>query len=54
MSYSLANYEPRPPIPLTLRGVTTPANNSILFYQQKQKLAGKSSKKDATPKPGRK
>ncbi|KAI4261711.1 MAG: hypothetical protein L6R42_003091 [Xanthoria sp. 1 TBL-2021] len=31
---SISSYEPRPPFPLTLRGVTTPANNSTRFYQQ--------------------
>ncbi|KAL8848672.1 MAG: hypothetical protein Q9221_006346 [Calogaya cf. arnoldii] len=36
LPYSISSYEPRPPFPLTLRGVTTPANNSIRFYQQVQ------------------
>ncbi|KAL9047004.1 MAG: hypothetical protein Q9214_000312 [Letrouitia sp. 1 TL-2023] len=53
MSNSVANYEPRPPMPLTLRGVTTPANNSALFYQQKQRLiGGKASRAKDVPKPG--
>jgi chromatin structure-remodeling complex subunit RSC9 len=34
-SFNIQNYEPRQPMPLTLRPVTTPASNSALFYQQK-------------------
>ncbi|KAL8671156.1 MAG: hypothetical protein Q9168_004333 [Polycauliona sp. 1 TL-2023] len=34
LPHSISSYEPRPPFPLTLRGVTTPANNSTRFYQQ--------------------
>ncbi|KAI4237117.1 MAG: hypothetical protein LQ352_007957 [Teloschistes flavicans] len=50
--HSLANYEPRPPMPLTLRGVTTPANNSVRFYQeQSQARGGHTEAKDMT-KPG--
>lgn len=38
MSFSLANYEPRPQMPLTLRGVVTPGNNPIQF-KERQRLA---------------
>ena len=41
MSFSVANYEPRPPMPLTLRGVVTPSNNPSLF-KEKQRLARES------------
>ncbi|KAL8686297.1 MAG: hypothetical protein Q9218_007203 [Villophora microphyllina] len=53
MPHSIANYEPRPPMPLTLRGVTTPANNSTRFYQEKKQAEGGNQKneKDMT-KPG--
>lgn len=34
MSFSLANYEPRPQMPLTLRGVVTPGNNPSLFKER--------------------
>ncbi|KAL8904254.1 MAG: hypothetical protein Q9171_007117, partial [Xanthocarpia ochracea] len=34
LPHSISSYEPRPPFPLTLRGVTTPANNSTRFNQQ--------------------
>ncbi|CAG8972563.1 hypothetical protein HYALB_00011413 [Hymenoscyphus albidus] len=33
MSHAVASYEPRPPMPLTLRPVTTPANNPVGFAQ---------------------
>ena len=35
---SIANYEPRPPNPLTLRTVTTPGNNSNLFKERQRTL----------------
>lgn len=38
MPVSLANYEPRPQMPLTLRGVVTPGNNPSLF-KERQRLA---------------
>lgn len=38
MSFTIANYEPRPQMPLTLRGVITPANNPILF-KERQRIA---------------
>ncbi|ETN39507.1 uncharacterized protein HMPREF1541_05733 [Cyphellophora europaea CBS 101466] len=34
-SFNIQNYEPRQPMPLTLRPVTTPGSNPALFYQQK-------------------
>ena len=34
----IANYEPRPPMPLTLRCVTTPGNNPSLFKEQQRIL----------------
>lgn len=34
MSVNLANYEPRPQMPLTLRGVVTPGNNPIMFKER--------------------
>ena len=36
MSFSIANYEPRPQMPLTLRGVITPGNNPILFKERQR------------------
>ncbi|KAL8704508.1 MAG: hypothetical protein Q9201_002317 [Fulgogasparrea decipioides] len=53
MPHSISSYEPRPPMPLTLRGVTTPANNSTRFYQEKQQAQGGQHRKakDMT-KPG--
>ena len=36
-SFSLANYEPRPQMPLTLRPIMTPANNFPLFSAQVKK-----------------
>ena len=32
----IERYEPRPPMPLTLRGVTTPGNNPHLFKEQQR------------------
>ena len=37
INFSVANYEPRQPMPLTLRGVVTPSNNPSLF-KEKQRL----------------
>lgn len=34
-SFNIQNYEPRQPMPLTLRPVVTPGSNSALFYQNK-------------------
>ncbi|KAI4137759.1 MAG: hypothetical protein L6R39_007113 [Caloplaca ligustica] len=53
MPHNLASYEPRPPMPLTLRGVVAPANNSTRFYQQVAQLQNglKRKAKDMT-KPG--
>ena len=34
MSFTIANYEPRPQMPLTLRGVITPSNNPNLFKER--------------------
>ncbi|KAL9586070.1 MAG: hypothetical protein Q9203_003993 [Teloschistes exilis] len=48
--HGIANYEPRPPMPLTLRGVVTPANNSLRFNQEKSVAYGGQAK-DMT-KPG--
>ena len=50
LPHSISNYEPRPPMPLTLRGVTTPANNSVRFHRDVQRLGFKVPK-DVT-KPG--
>ena len=36
MSFSIANYEPRPQMPLTLRGVITPGNNPTLFRERQR------------------
>ena len=36
MSFTIANYEPRPQMPLTLRGVITPANNPTLFKERQR------------------
>lgn len=38
MSLSFSSYEPRPQMPLTLRGVITPGNNPGLF-KERQRLA---------------
>lgn len=38
MSFSVANYEPRQQMPLTLRSVVTPGNNLGLF-KERQKMA---------------
>ena len=35
---SIANYEPRPPNPLTLRPITTPGNNPSLFKERQKQL----------------
>ena len=35
---SIANYEPRPPNPLTLRPITTPGNNPNLFKERQRQL----------------
>ncbi|KAL8867834.1 MAG: hypothetical protein Q9174_005399 [Haloplaca sp. 1 TL-2023] len=50
LPHNVSNYEPRPPMPLTLRGVTTPANNSTRFKRDVQRL-GLKPPKDVT-KPG--
>src|SRR5436190_21862583 len=34
MSFTIANYEPRPQMPLTLRPVVTPGNNPGLFPRE--------------------
>ncbi|KAL9626707.1 MAG: hypothetical protein Q9204_007100 [Flavoplaca sp. TL-2023a] len=53
LPHSLSSYEPRPPFPLTLRGVTTPANNSTRFYQQvHQQHAGLKRKAKNVTEPG--
>ncbi|KAI4137715.1 MAG: hypothetical protein LQ341_005016 [Variospora aurantia] len=53
MPNSISNYEPRPPMPLTLRGVVTPANNSTRFYQQvAQSQVGQKRKAKDMTKPG--
>lgn len=36
MSFTVANYEPRPQMPLTLRGVVTPGNNPGLFQERQR------------------
>ena len=33
-SFAIANYEPRPPMPLTLRPILTPGNNPALFNER--------------------
>ncbi|KAH0559309.1 hypothetical protein GP486_004172, partial [Trichoglossum hirsutum] len=38
MSFTVANYEPRPQMPLTLRPVITPGNNPELFKQKQRAL----------------
>lgn len=52
MPPSIASYEPRPPMPLTLRGVITPANNSTRFYQQVKQSQGPQHKQKDMTKPG--
>ena len=53
LPHSLSSYEPRPPFPLTLRGVTTPANKSTRFYQQvHQQHAGLKRKAKNVTEPG--
>ncbi|KAL9047090.1 MAG: hypothetical protein Q9206_006903 [Seirophora lacunosa] len=53
MPHSISNYEPRPPMPLTLRGVVTPANNSTRFYQHvAQSQVGQKRKAKDMTKPG--
>lgn len=42
-SFAIANYEPRPPMPLTLRPILTPSNNPALF-KEKQRLAREARK----------
>ena len=37
-TYSIANYEPRPQMPLSLRPIVTPGNNQQLFQAQVKKL----------------
>ncbi|KAL9604678.1 MAG: hypothetical protein Q9219_000398 [cf. Caloplaca sp. 3 TL-2023] len=49
---SVANYEPKAPIPLTLRGVETPANNPIGFYQKVNQTQGPKRKVKDMTKPG--
>ncbi|KAL8686476.1 MAG: hypothetical protein Q9224_005437, partial [Gallowayella concinna] len=49
---SITNYEPRPSFPLTLRGVTTPANNSTRFYQQVNQQHGVKRKAKNVTEPG--
>lgn len=34
-SFTIANYEPKPLVPLTMRSVVTPGNNPLLFQRQK-------------------
>lgn len=41
-SFNIQNYEPRQPMPLTLRPVTTPGSNPALFYQQKAQAKAQS------------
>ena len=36
MSHAVANYEPRPQMPLTLRPVTTPGNNPLAWARQEK------------------
>ncbi|KAI9666056.1 MAG: Chromatin structure-remodeling complex protein rsc9 [Bathelium mastoideum] len=49
VSMTLANYEPRPQLPLTLKPVTTPANNPEYFSQKraraKDDIAGRAAQK---------
>ncbi|KAI4166504.1 MAG: hypothetical protein LQ343_007991 [Gyalolechia ehrenbergii] len=52
MPHSISSYEPRPPMPLTLRGVITPANNSTRFYQQVKQSQGPQHKPKDMTKPG--
>ncbi len=37
-SLAVANYEPRPQMPLTLRPIVTPGNNPVAFANQKRLL----------------
>jgi chromatin structure-remodeling complex subunit RSC9 len=39
MSFTIANYEPRPQMPLTLRPVLTPGNNPGLFADKERQAA---------------
>ncbi|KAI9818792.1 MAG: Chromatin structure-remodeling complex protein rsc9 [Pycnora praestabilis] len=48
MSFTIANYEPRPQMPLTLRPVITPSNNPELFKKKQEIL-----KETAATKAGR-
>ena len=41
LPYSIANYEPRPPVSLTLRPVITPGNNPVLFKQKQGLVTAK-------------
>ena len=49
VSMTLANYEPRPQLPLTLKPVTTPANNPEYFSQKRSRakddVAGRAAQK---------
>jgi len=38
MSFSIANYEPRPPVALTLRPVATPTNNPAVFREKARRM----------------
>ncbi|KAL8932389.1 MAG: hypothetical protein Q9211_006343, partial [Gyalolechia sp. 1 TL-2023] len=52
MPPSISSYEPRPPMPLTLRGLNAPANNSTRFYQQVEQSHGPQHKPKDMTKPG--
>jgi chromatin structure-remodeling complex subunit RSC9 len=53
MSHAVANYEPRPQMPLTLRPVMTPGNNPAEWIKQQKMLKGHLQSKQAPAATGR-
>ncbi|KAI9765447.1 MAG: Chromatin structure-remodeling complex protein rsc9 [Geoglossum simile] len=51
MSFTVANYEPRPQMPLTLRPVITPGNNPELFKQRQKALRDSQASKGGQTAP---
>ena len=45
----MANYEPRPQVPLTLRPVVTPGNNLNLFKERQRMLKEAKAAKESRP-----
>ncbi len=54
MSFTIANYEPRPQMPLTLRGVITPGNNLSLFKERQRTMKEATAPKSAKSLPSHK